>query len=72
MPSGLEQQILCLEIVRNISYFPCKNQLGNYMQSIDNKIVSRIYGKGRSWTFSNKDFSNSGHLGAVDLALHRC
>lgn len=41
------------------------------MQSIENKIYSRICGKGRGWTFSNKDFSDSGRSGTIDLALHR-
>ncbi len=40
-------------------------------QSIENKIISRIYGRGRGWAFSQKDFSHLGSRGAIDLALFR-
>jgi hypothetical protein len=40
-------------------------------QSIEHKIVSRIYGKGRGWVFSKKDFARLGSPGSLDLALHR-
>lgn len=41
------------------------------MQSTYNKIISRIYGHGRGWIFSKKDFSDLGSRGAIDIALHR-
>jgi len=41
------------------------------MQSIEDKIVSRIYGKGRSWVFSQKDFSQLGRRESIDISLHR-
>lgn len=41
------------------------------MQSVDNKIVSRIYGKGRGWCFSPKAFIDLGSPEAVRLALFR-
>ena len=41
------------------------------MQSIENKTLSRIYGKGRGWAFSQKDFSDLGSRSAVDNALSR-
>ena len=41
------------------------------MQSIEDKILSRIYGKGRGWTFSQKDFLDLGSRSAVDNALSR-
>jgi hypothetical protein len=41
------------------------------MQSTYNKIISRIYGHGKGWTFSKKDFSDLGSRGAIDIALHR-
>src|SRR3990170_1443599 len=41
------------------------------MQSIDNKIVSRIYGKKRGWVFTPKDFVDLGSRPSVDVALHR-
>lgn len=41
------------------------------MQSIENKVLSRIYGKGRGWTFSQKDFLDLGSRASIDIALHR-
>lgn len=40
-------------------------------QSIEQKIVNRIYGKGRGWAFSPKDFSELGSRQAIDLSFHR-
>jgi hypothetical protein len=34
-------------------------------------MVSRIYGNGRGWAFSQADFADLGSRSAVDLALHR-
>ena len=41
------------------------------MQSIEDKIVSRIYGNGRGWSFSQKDFLDLGGRSSIDIALHR-
>ena len=41
------------------------------MQSIDNKIISRIYGKGRGWCFTPNNFLDLGTPGAIRLSLHR-
>lgn len=41
------------------------------MQSIDSKIISRIYGRGRGCVFTPKDFLDLGSRKAIDLALHR-
>ena len=41
------------------------------MQPIENKILNRIYGKGRVWAFSKKDFADLGHHKAIDKALSR-
>ncbi len=41
------------------------------MQSIDSKILSRIYGRGRGCVFTPKYFLDLGSRQAVDLALHR-
>ena len=41
------------------------------MQSITQKIVSRIYGKGRGWVFSQVDFADIAMRAAVDQALSR-
>ncbi len=34
-------------------------------------VVSRIYGNGRGWAFSPKDFSDLGPRSSIDVALHR-
>jgi len=40
-------------------------------QTIENQIVRRIYGNGRGWAFSPKDFSDLGTRSSIDVALHR-
>ena len=40
-------------------------------QSTTNKTLGRIYGKGRAWAFSSKDFRGLGTRSAVDVALYR-
>ena len=40
-------------------------------QSVDKAILATIYGNGRGWAFSQKDFSHLGSREAIDLALHR-
>lgn len=40
-------------------------------QSIEDKSLSRIRGKGRGWVFSQHDFTGMGSRRAIDLALHR-
>jgi hypothetical protein len=41
------------------------------MQSIKNKIINRIYGKGRGWCYTPKSFSDLGSPGAIRITLHR-
>jgi len=41
------------------------------MQSIDSKIISRIYGRGKGCVITPGDFLDLGSRQAVDLALHR-
>ncbi|MEX0999542.1 MAG: DUF6088 family protein [Thermodesulfobacteriota bacterium] len=41
------------------------------MKSTENKALDRIYGKGRGWAFSKKDFADLGHHKAIDKALSR-
>lgn len=40
-------------------------------QSIEKTILSLIYGSGRGWAFSRKDFSRLGSPESIRLALHR-
>ena len=40
-------------------------------ESIENKVISRIYAKGRGWSFSRIDFSDLGSADSIDQALSR-
>lgn len=40
-------------------------------QSVENNVVSRIYGTGRGWAFSQTDFNGLGTRSAIDVALYR-
>lgn len=40
-------------------------------QSIENQIISKIYGSGRGWAFFEKDFARLGSSESIRLALHR-
>lgn len=40
-------------------------------KAVEDSILSRIYGNGRGWAFSQADFADLGSRSAVDLALHR-
>lgn len=40
-------------------------------ESIENKVISRVYGKGRGWSFSRIDFSDLGSADAIDQSLSR-
>ena len=40
-------------------------------QSIEQKILSRIYGNGRGWAFSQVDFADLGPRPTIDSTLHR-
>lgn len=40
-------------------------------KGIEDKILSRIYGNGRGWAFSQADFADLGARSTVDSALHR-
>lgn len=45
--------------------------MNNSTQSIDRKVISRIYGRGRGSVHVPTDFLDLGSREAVDLALHR-
>jgi len=40
-------------------------------ETLEKSMLSRIYGRGRGWAFSKKDFSALGEAGSVDRALSR-
>ena len=37
----------------------------------ESKILNRIYGRGKGWAFSQRDFARLASRGAIDTALHR-
>jgi hypothetical protein len=41
------------------------------VKTVEDKLLSRIYGTGRGWAFSQADFSDLGTRAAVDKALQR-
>lgn len=46
--------------------------MGQYMpQTIDKSTHSRIYGHGRGWVFSPRDFADLGGRSTIDSTLHR-
>jgi hypothetical protein len=40
-------------------------------ETIKKSMLSRIYGRGRGWVFSKKDFNALGEVGSIDRALSR-
>jgi hypothetical protein len=40
-------------------------------KTVEDRILSRIYGNGRGWAFSQADFADLGSRSAVDSTLHR-
>ena len=48
-----------------------KREVCMTIQRIDNKVVSRIYGKGRGWVFTPNHFLDLGHPKTVAKALER-
>lgn len=40
-------------------------------QTVEEKILSRVYGNGRGWSFSPADFADLGIRATIDSALHR-
>jgi hypothetical protein len=51
--------------------FTDKTYRGVSVQSVEDKIVSRIYGTGRGWAFSQSDFADLAVRAAIDKALQR-
>jgi len=52
-------------------YFRYTTSLVNRVQDIANKIVSRIYGHGRGWCFTPKNFADLGSTESVRVKLFR-
>jgi len=51
--------------------FSCRNVDVRMEKAVENKIISRIYGNGRGWAFSQADFADLGTRSTIDSALHR-
>src|SRR6204780_4159448 len=51
--------------------FSCRGRRFGMQQAIEQKILSRIYGNGRGWAFSQVDFADLGARSTIDSALHR-
>ncbi len=47
------------------------NKQKNQVESIENKVISRIYGHGRGWVFSQIDFSDLGGRSTIDWVLYK-
>ena len=58
---------LSIKHVCFIDIMPRKKQ----SKSIDSKVISRIYGNGKGYVFTPRDFSDLGTLSAIDKALSR-
>ncbi|MEO8662291.1 MAG: DUF6088 family protein [Bryobacteraceae bacterium] len=56
---------------KNVVFFLTGIKSESMAQAIEDKIISRIYGNGRGWAFSQADFADLGSRSAIDLALHR-
>ncbi len=41
------------------------------LKTLEEQIISRIYGHGRGWAFSQKDFARFGARGAIDMVFQR-
>jgi len=51
--------------------FSCRTKGREVPQSVENRLLARIYGSGRGWSFSPKDFLDLGTRRSVDAALGR-
>lgn len=60
---------LCLS--EKVGTFSDKRTGVSTMQSVETQVISRIYGNGRGWVFSQKDFAGLGTHATIDRALCR-
>jgi hypothetical protein len=51
--------------------FSCRDGIVTMKQAIEDQILSRIYGHGRGWSFSQVDFADLGPRPTIDSTLHR-
>src|SRR5438876_1092729 len=69
-PNG-NNRVKRLVLTQKHASFCFKNGMGKHVQSIDNQVLSRIYGHDRGWVFTPADFQDLGSRTAVRLALMR-
>ena len=52
-----------------VACFPIKTACTVFMQSLNKKTISRIYGRGRGWAFSPNDFAEDFSRDQLENAL---
>src|SRR5690242_560897 len=60
-----------LSCKKNVVFFLTETAWWSMGKTIDEQLLSRVYGNGRGWAFSQADFADLGSRSAIDLALHR-
>ena len=60
-----------LSCKKNVLFFLTEEGAETMGKTIDEQLVSRIYGNGRGWAFSQADFADLGSRPAIDLTLYR-
>jgi hypothetical protein len=64
-------RLVKLVLQEKYSIFSCNMRITRMTQLIEQKILSRIYGNGRGWAFSQADFADLGPRPTIDSTLHR-
>src|SRR5258708_130224 len=68
MGTGLLKGLVLQE---KCAIFSCRKRIATMKQAIEQQILSRIYGNGRGWAFSQVDFADLGPRPTIDSTLHR-
>lgn len=62
---------ICLGLTGKIGDFTVRYRMIESRQSIEEKVLSRVYGHGRGWLFTPRHFQDLGKAAAIDSALRR-
>lgn len=62
---------MAVPLQEKCAIFSCRGIASNMKQVLEDKVISRIYGTGRGWAFSQADFTDLGARATIDSALHR-
>ncbi len=65
------RDMIGLDLVGKTRYFCYKIGVTKMANSTEKQALARIYGNGRGWAFSQKDFADLGSRKAIDMALMR-